>query len=451
MHRHQPRFVVLCVAQGLFLAASAMAQAPTSAAATESTRQGSDSAGESSTVAATKPKLEHVRATSTAKLTNLPDPKGIVLATVDKDAVLRVSEVRGTWLAVEPAAGIPVWIYGKYLVAEGQGDAKVLGTNVRMRPLPNTSAESYPLQQLLKGGEVLRVLARADASKPLSEDWVKVLAPAGTTAWIEASKVAALPAGGDGAAMLASERANALASLPQVSLPASAARNTASNATTANATTANATTANATGTAGTTTAAAAAKPSESAKAQDTGFAQAESLYEAARASSNPDWSAVKSAYESSLAANPKAASAETARVRLEEIELRMEVAQLEADKKLREQEREAQLSEAKRRLAAASLSQDPLWGRFQARGWLELDPTSDKNAPRYILRFGGKAVAEVVCATGRFDLSQYTGYEVGIMGTIVRGAIGESGTTSARPMRVDAARLEVISGRIARR
>lgn len=430
MHLLPYRLVHLCAAQGLLLAASAWAQAPASALAQES------STAESSIAPATKPKLEHVRATTAAKLTNLPDPKGIVLATVEKDAVLRVAEVRGTWLAVEPAAGIPVWIYGKYLVAEGQGDAKVQGANVRMRPLPNTSAESYPLQQLLKGGEVLRVLARGDANKPLSEDWVKVLAPSGTTAWIEASKVGALPAGGDGAALLAAERASAFAKMPLVVLPAATTKVAAAGGETS---------------ASGTTAAAAAKPSNASKSQDTGFAQAEALYEVARASSTPDWAAVKTAYEACLAANPKAASAETVRVRLEEVELRMEVVQLEADKKLREQERESQLSEAKRRLAAASLSQDPLWGRFQARGWLELDPTSEKAAPRYVLRFGGKAVAEVVCATGRFDLSQYAGYEIGVMGTIVRGAIGEAGTTSARPMRVDAARLEVISGRIAKR
>jgi hypothetical protein len=445
MHSLSSRFVHLCAAQGLLLAATALAQASASVAAQSVPAQ--DSAGaesttgaESSTAASTKPKLEHVRAMGAAKLTNLPDPKGIVLATVEKDAVLRVAEVRGTWLAVEPAAGIPVWIYGKYLVAEGQGDAKVQGANVRMRPLPNTSAESYPLQQLLKGGEVLRVLARGDASKPLSEDWVKVLAPAGTTAWIEASKVGALPAGGDGAALLAAERSSALANLPQVALPASTKSvGAASGAASTSSATAG------------TTAAAAAKPSATTKSEDNGFARAEALYEAARASATPDWAAVKAAYESSLAANPKAASAETARVRIEEVELRMEVVQLEADKKLREQERETQLSEAKRRLAAASLSQDPLWGRFQARGWLEVDPPAEKNAPRYRLRFGGKAVAEVVCGTGRFDLSQYTGYEIGVMGTIVRGAIGEAGTTSARPMRVDAARLEVISGRIAKR
>lgn len=430
MHSLPSRLVHLCAAQGMIFAVAAFAQAPASAPA-----QGSEGV-ESATAAATKPKLEHVRATSAAKLTNLPDPKGIVLATVEKDAVLRVAEVRGTWLAVEPAAGIPVWIFGKYLVAEGQGDAKVQGTNVRMRPLPNTSAESYPLQQLLKGGEVLRVLARGDAKKPLSEDWVKVLAPAGTTAWIEASKVGALQSGGDGAALLAAERASALANLPQVSLPASTTKVASAGGESNNA--------------GTTTAS-AAKPSTTSTTKDTGFAQAESLYEAARASSTPDWAAVKSAYEACLAANPKAASADTARVRLEEVELRMEVEALEADKRLREKERETQLSDAKRRLAAASLSQDPLWGRFQARGWLELDPTSEANAPRYMLRFGGKAVAEVVCATGRFDLSQYAGYEIGVMGTIVRGAIGEAGTTSARPMRVDAARLEVISGRIAKR
>jgi hypothetical protein len=411
------------------------------------------------TAPASTPKIEYVRAGTNAKLFNLPDPKGVVLTTAEKGTLLKVKEVRGTWLSVEPAGGIPVWIYGKYLIAADKGSATVQGTNVRMRPLPSTSQDSYPLDQLLKGGETLKVLQRADETKPLEKDWVKVLAPAGTIGWMQASN-AANQTVVDGAKAMESEHTAALAKLPLVTLPTTFA--TSTDTTTTAATTATEKTAtDKTATEKTTTEKPATEqtttaekvettPAAAAKTTST-FAAAEQQYEAARAATTADWNAVKSAYEAYLAANPKGASADTARLRIEECELRLQIAAIESDKKLREQEREVQLTDAKRRLQAASLSQDPLWGRFQARGWLELDPYSDAKTPRYVLRFGGKTVAEVVCGTGRYDLSQYIGYELGVMGTITRGAIGEPGTTSARPMRLDTARLEVISGRPARR
>ena len=396
------------------------------------------------TAPASTPKIEYVRAGTNAKLFNLPDPKGVVLTTAEKGTLLKVKEVRGTWLSVEPAGGIPVWIYGKYLIAADKGSATVQGTNVRMRPLPSTSQDSYPLDQLLKGGETLKVLQRADETKPLEKDWVKVLAPAGTIGWMQASN-AANQTVVDGAKAMDTEHTAALAKLPMVTLPTTFATST-------DTTTTAATTATEKPATEQTTAAekVEATPAAAAKTTST-FAAAEQQYEAARAATTADWNAVKSAYEAYLAANPKGASADTARLRIEECELRLQIAAIESDKKLREQEREVQLTDAKRRLQAASLSQDPLWGRFQARGWLELDPYSDAKTPRYVLRFGGKTVAEVVCGTGRYDLSQYIGYELGVMGTITRGAIGEPGTTSARPMRLDTARLEVISGRPARR
>ena len=396
------------------------------------------------TAPASTPKIEYVRAGTNAKLFNLPDPKGVVLTTAEKGTLLKVKEVRGTWLSVEPAGGIPVWIYGKYLIAADKGSATVQGTNVRMRPLPSTSQDSYPLDQLLKGGETLKVLQRADETKPLEKDWVKVLAPAGTIGWMQASN-AANQTVVDGAKAMETEHTVALAKLPMVTLPTTFATST-------DTTTTAATTATEKPATEQTTAAekVEATPAAAAKTTST-FAAAEQQYEAARAATTADWNAVKSAYEAYLAANPKGASADTARLRIEECELRLQIAAIESDKKLREQEREVQLTDAKRRLQAASLSQDPLWGRFQARGWLELDPYSDAKTPRYVLRFGGKTVAEVVCGTGRYDLSQYIGYELGVMGTITRGAIGEPGTTSARPMRLDTARLEVISGRPARR
>ena len=395
-----------------------------------------------------------MRAGTNAKLFNLPDPKGVVLTTAEKGTLLKVKEVRGTWLSVEPAGGIPVWIYGKYLIAADKGSATVQGTNVRMRPLPSTSQDSYPLDQLLKGGETLKVLQRADETKPLEKDWVKVLAPAGTIGWMQASN-AANQTVVDGAKAMETEHTVALAKLPMVTLPTTFATSTDTT------TTAAATATDKTATANTatekpateqTTAAEKVETTPAAAAKTTStFAAAEQQYEAARAATTADWNAVKSAYEAYLAANPKGASADTARLRIEECELRLQIAAIESDKKLREQEREVQLTDAKRRLQAASLSQDPLWGRFHARGGLELDPYSEAKTPRYVLRFGGKTVAEVVCGTGRYDLSQYIGYELGVMGTITRGAIGEPGTTSARPMRLDTARLEVISGRPARR
>ena len=50
-----------------------------------------------------------------------------------------------------------------------------------------------------------------------------------------------------------------------------------------------------------------------------------------------------------------------------------------------------------------------------ARGVLFRRRINDQ-APRYFLRFGRKTVAEVTCSSGRYNLEQFAGHQVGVQG-----------------------------------
>jgi hypothetical protein len=67
--------------------------------------------------------------------------------------------------------------------------------------------------------------------------------------------------------------------------------------------------------------------------------------------------------------------------------------------------------------------------------------------PRYVLRWGGKDVAEIVCASGRYDLQRFVGFEVGVIGATQRAAVEGTGDLPGTPAQIDATRLEVISAR----
>jgi hypothetical protein len=165
---------------------------------------------------------------------------------------------------------------------------------------------------------------------------------------------------------------------------------------------------------------------------------------AARASENPDFTASKSAYHAVIAESPSGASAGTAQARLDEIAIREEIQRLKLEKTSFEKQRTERLADAEAKLREVNRRQDPLWGRLQARGWLESD-VKPGALPRYVLRWGGKDVAEILCASGRYDLEKFVGFEVGVVGVTQRAAVEGAGDSPGTPARIDATRIEVIS------
>ncbi len=373
-----------------------------------------------------KSPVSHVRAKEGgATLRNLADAKGEVVLQAPAGALMAVYSERAGWLEVEPASGMKVWIFGAYLKRTGTpGLAEITANNVRMRPLPSSDEKSFPLPMKLDRGERVRVIARADPVKPLGEDWVQVWSPAGARAFIAALETAPLAAGEDPRAAWASAIQEAQAAIPVVELALPSERAPSVK----------------------TSEAAARKSEPKAHPAVDRLGEAEKLMATARAAENPDFAAAKAAYQHVVAQSPQGASAGTARARLDEIAIREEIHRLKLDKESYEKQRVEKLSEAEAKLREVAKRQDPLWGRFQARGWLERE-IKPGELPRYVVRWSGKEVAELACGSGRYDLDTFVGYEIGVLGVTQRAAVPGVSDLPGTPARIDATRIEVISAR----
>jgi hypothetical protein len=293
-----------------------------------------------------------------------------------------------------------------------------------MRPKPASSKDSFPLEQRLHEGDRLRVLGRNEPTKALGEDWVRVVSPPGVRAWVASADTGAVEAGVDvrAAWMDAVKKSTAGVALFDLreGKPVAAGEVAKADASKS----------------GAAVAGAAAQKSEATPAQGSWDA-AERAYEAAKVADKPNWSAVRAGFEGYLAKNPNGASASTAKLRLEQIGYHEEIARLKSDAALQEVQRQKLLAEAQAQLEEAALSQDPLWGRFQARGWLRRD-VNDAN--RFLVMWGGRTGAEITCGSGRYDLALFEGSEIGVMGATTRNA-----SSADRPMRVDVTRIEILS------
>ena len=258
------------------------------------------------------------------------------------------------------------------------------------------------------------MIARADDTKPLKEDWVKVHAPPGTRAWVSESDTVPVAKGEDVRAAWAAAVAAAQAAEMSARPVEAAAGDKAAQA------------------AGAATAAAGAASLE----------EAQKLLKAAEASAHPDYTAARAAFQAVIDASPSSLDAATARASLEKIGVLEEIARLRTDLGVAEQKRHEELEKANARLRELSVKQDPLWGRFQSRGWVE------REGGRYWIRWSGKTSAEIECKNGRYDLGNYVGFEVGVNGVTMRSATAASTSADAQPALLDVTRVEVISGRV---
>lgn len=403
--------------------------------------------------------LRYVRAKEAgAKLFNLADKTSIVLASVPSQGLMEVYAENSGYLSVDVPGGMPVWVYGQYLhTTSVPGIVEVTGNGVFMRPLPKSDESSYPLQQQLHKGDRLRVLGRNDATKALSDDWIQVASPAGTRAWVVAADTTNVDAKEDVRAAWSEAVKSANAARPTFDLSTGKAATLASETKTAANTTAANTSAANTSADGTRSVAWAGAPNGSpsgapgaAAAGDPTLESADGLYEAARASSTPDWVGVRSAYQRYLEKHSEGPLAERARLQLQRVELHEEIQRIQNDRSVMESTRGERLTAAQRRLAEANQSQDPLWGRFQARGWIVREQPVAAAAPRFVVFWAGRPTAEIVCSSGRYDLSKFTDFEVGITGAVLRPGVSGSDSSGARPARIDVTRLEVLGARIAK-
>lgn len=369
-----------------------------------------------------------------SKLRNFPDVKGETVLDAQASALLAVYSEHAGWLEVEPASGMKVWVHGSFVKrTTTPGLVEITANNVRMRPLPSSDEKSFPLPTKLDKGERVRLIGRKDPEKPVGEDWIQVWSPAGARAYVAAADTAAVNSGEDVRKSWTSAIQTAQASMPVVELGGgeAAAKTAAAGAKTASAE----------------PAAAKAEPKSAAASEK--LAQADKLFTAAKAAETPDFAPSKTAYQAVLTEAPQGEAARTAQARLDEISIREEIQHLKTEKVKYQQDRVDKLAEAEARLKDVNRRQDPLWGKFQARGWLE--NTSGAGEPaRYVLRWSGKDVAEIVCGTGRYDLAKFVGYEVGIYGAQQRAGTPAADGEKASPALIDATRVEVISAHTTR-
>ncbi|HVS17127.1 MAG TPA: hypothetical protein VMT18_00910, partial [Planctomycetota bacterium] len=164
----------------------------------------------------------------------------------------------------------------------------------------------------------------------------------------------------------------------------------------------------------------------------------------------PDYAVVISAYEAVAAMGPSGTTADTVASRLSEVRARRDAYQIRLEL---EAERERRLREAEianERIREAG-DRDPFFGRFAARGWLVPVYAKGQTTPTYLLKWGGDDVAEVVCFSGRYDLSVFSGFELGVNGPQLRSAIEASAGRPGSVPQLDVQRVEVLASRATKR
>ncbi len=384
--------------------------------------------------------VSYVRVKNGTSLRNFPDAKGVSVLDAQPATLLAVYTERAGWLECEPSAPMKVWVHGSFVKrTTTPGVVEITANNVRMRPLPSSEEKSFPLPTKLDKGERVRLIGRADPAKQLGEDWVQVWSPPGARAYVAAADTGAVDSGEDVRKTWTAAATSARAGLPVVELGGEG---------TPSGSTAGAKTAAVAG-AKAGTAEASAKQDPKSRAGYEKLEQADKLLATAKTAENPDFGPSKQAYQAVLAEAPQGDAARTAQARLDEIAIREEIQGLKAEKAKSQTDRTQKLAEAEARLKEVNQRQDPLQGRFQARGWLENTATAGQPA-HYVLRWSGKDVAEISCGSGRYDLAKFVGFEVGIYGNVQKAEVPAADGEPGSPAQIDATRVEVIAAHTTR-
>lgn len=361
-----------------------------------------------------------------ARLFGLADVKAQVLCELPAGTPLRVRGQNSGWLQVEPAGGFPAWVSGAYLApGERPDQAIVQGDRVNLRPVPSKDgSNSFPVATLERGTR-LDVLARQNASLPLTEDWVRVNAPAGASAWMRAEQTEPLPAGSDFDALWAAARS--ARAVPGVALVGSAP-NAAPATVEASANPAATPNAN-------------PNPTQAPQGPSSRelLERAQQLLEATRGQEQPDFAPVRAAFEAVLAnegnGEKPSVIAQGARKGLEAIAA-MEAALAQRGKLAEERARfESELPAKRAEIRAEAEKRNPLAGLYDAHGTLVRRAGTDGRQVWW-LSFAQKDVCEIACSSGRYDLELYAGANIGVRGALVGGSTGLP--------RIDIQRIEVL-------
>jgi len=356
-----------------------------------------------------------------ATLLNLPDVKSHEVLRVAGGTPLAVYPYRKGigYLRVRAPGGLKVWVFGKYLSESARpGWLEVSGSYVNMRPRPQ-SADSYPIGQLDRGDR-LRFIQRKNPDKPMSEDWVQVFSPPDAMGYVLAAETRALPAGANPKVLWEAAVKKSLAASSKAAPGPAAGSNTRAVEAASNAVQLGA-------------------PSQGLFAE---LAAANAEMDTALAGAAPDYDKLYANYQALLARSPDAPTRSLIQERIKRLDLSRELGEIRAEYELQNAEREKQLEELRDEVQQDRRGRDPLWGRFQTRGWLEQQEQDGKTV--YLIRWGADTLAQVQCSSGRYDLDLYDGVEIGAQGVTVPASEAAS---SAYPL-IDIDSIEVISVRL---
>lgn len=362
-----------------------------------------------------------------AKVRNGADKNSTAVFSCEVGQILHVAgKRRGIgFLPVEAPGGFPVWVHGGNLKpTDTEGILEITADAVNQRPLASSGAESYPLSQRLHRGDRVRVIERQDATKALSLDWVRIWSAPGSTGWILETEVKSVTDGPNAAWDKAMAQLGTRTTLKTAETEGGAGKPV-----------------NGIGAKGTPSSAAleGAKQTQA----ETMFDQAEVMLATERIKPTPDFAAVRSAFEAVVALDAGARWKRDAESGLKIVAALEEAVALKSDLEAEKIRRQEDLLERQRRAWEESRQRDPMIGKFDARGVLERRSRSGE-PHRYILRWGPEEVCEVRCASGKYDLDIFAGYEIGLKGLLEYAKPGA--LLEERPV-LEVGKIEVISKR----
>ena len=366
---------------------------------------------------------------SNAAVRTLPDKNGPSVMAPEVGQLLQVSgEKRAAFLPVIAPGGYAVWIFGRNLKQTDEaGVLEVTANAVNQRPLPTSENKSYPLSRRLHGGDRVRVIGRADATKPLDEDWVQVWSSADSVGWILMDECR--PVKTDGPKLWSEALASfgGRAAIEKVAeTPTDKPKVGADGVDIAP---------------GSAPKVAVDKTSHAAARAE--LELADGLLATERLKPSPDFSAVRASYDKVLALKVAPEISSRAKAGLELVTVLEAALSLESDLEAEKLRRTEQILTRQKRLWEESRQRDPLAGRFDARGVLVRQSRAGE-AARYVLRWGPDQVCEVRCASGRYDLDLFAGNELGMMGAL---SYSEPDALLADRPVLEVGRIEVLSRR----
>lgn len=375
-----------------------------------------------------------VRATAGAKVYNFQDVNGKVVIELEEGALLRVHStgLDVGFLEVSAAAGFPVWVYGEYLTTTGaEGVLRCTANGVRMRPLPDSSLVSYPLPSWLRRGDKVLFLERADPSIPMAEDWVRVQ-PAGARGWLPERSTVPV-------ADLAVARAEWRRDVPVLEAPLPPSPRAVPGGA------ARAATPPGAADTGAGTATDPAIPPEAYRSLRFGNTLLTQALEQGKAAQEADFERAIYAYDVVVEIAPAGSLVvDEANRKRNQARAHQHLAAARAGLARGRVQDEERLRDLRAEREREENAHTVTWGRFMGRGWVE--SRKIRTERRWFLRWGGEEVYEITCLNGRYDLTLFEGYEIGVKGSTLRAARLATDELQAQVPLLDVYSIEVIEG-----